>query len=76
VGVDLGLQGYAVVRIDRVTGRDPLVSDTSRATSQYSQAWSDAETRAYYASLRDRFKARVNDKELAKLIQSGSGEGR
>jgi peptidyl-prolyl cis-trans isomerase D len=76
VGVDLGLQGYAVVRIDKVTGRDPLVADTSRATSQYNQAWSDAETRAYYASLRERFKARVNDKELAKLTQSGSGEGR
>ena len=48
VGVDLGDQGYAVVKIGKVLGRDPVTADASRAQSQYAQAWADAESQAYY----------------------------
>ena len=59
VGVDLGDQGYAVVKIDKVLGRDPVVADVKAAQSQYAQAWGDAEAQAYYAALKTRFKTEI-----------------
>ena len=56
VGVDLGDQGYAVAKITKVLGRDPLAADVARGQAQYGQAWADAETQAYYAALKSRFK--------------------
>ena len=55
VGVDLGAQGYAVVRVTKVLGRDPLVGDMARAKAEYAQVWGDAEIQAYYAALKRRF---------------------
>jgi len=57
VGVDLGDQGYAVARLTKVLGRDPVAADPVRSQAQYAQAWSDAEAQAYYATLKGRFKA-------------------
>ncbi len=54
VGVDLGDQGYAVAKITKVLGRDPVTAEAARAQSQYSQAWGDAESQAYYAALKTR----------------------
>jgi peptidyl-prolyl cis-trans isomerase D len=76
VGVDLGAQGYVVVRIDKVIGRDPAAADTSRATSQYAQAWGAAESQAYFASLRNRYKAQINEKEVAQKLRNESAEAR
>ena len=59
VGVDLGEQGYAVVKITKVLGRDPVAADTTRAQTQYAQAWGDAESQAYYAALKARFKVEI-----------------
>ena len=59
VGADLGDQGYAVAKITQVLGRDPKVADAARAQSQYAQAWGDAESQAYYAALKARFKAEI-----------------
>jgi len=59
VGVDLGEQGYTVVRINKVLGRDPVAADAARAQAQYAQTWGDAETQAYYAALKSRFKVEV-----------------
>jgi peptidyl-prolyl cis-trans isomerase D len=75
-GVDLGAQGYVVVRIDKVIGRDPAAADTSRAISQYAQAWGAAESQAYLASLRNRYKVQINEKEVAKKTLSDSTETR
>jgi peptidyl-prolyl cis-trans isomerase D len=63
VGVDLGTAGYAVARVDKLLGRDPAVADTRQLTAQYTQAWSEAETSAYYDALKTRFK--VEAKPLA-----------
>ena len=59
-GVDLGAQGYAVVRINKVVPRDPP-SDTAakQERNQYSQQWTSAETLAYYNGLKERFKAEI-----------------
>ena len=59
VGVDLGDQGYAVAKINKVLGRDPATADATRAQSQYAQAWGDAESQAYYAALKARFKVEI-----------------
>ncbi len=59
VGVDLGDRGYAVVKIAKVLGRDPVTADATRAQAQYAQAWADAESQAYYGALKSRFKVEV-----------------
>ncbi len=59
LGVDLGDPGYAVVKIGKVLGRDPVTADVTRAQSQYAQAWGDAESQAYYNALKSRFKVEI-----------------
>jgi peptidyl-prolyl cis-trans isomerase D len=59
VGVDLKDDGYAVVKLSKVLGRDPALADVQRAQQQYAQAWGDAESQAYYAALKARFKVDV-----------------
>lgn len=59
-GVDLGAQGYAVVKINRVVPRDGV--DDARARmerEQYSQSWASAEALAYYDLLKQRFKVQI-----------------
>ena len=58
-GVDLGEQGYAVVKINKVLPRDPAVADAARSQAQYAQAWAAAESQAYYAALKDRYKVQI-----------------
>ena len=64
-GVSLGEQGYAVVRINKVLGRDPVAADATRAQAQYAQALGDAETQAYYAALKRRYKAELKEGAVA-----------
>jgi peptidyl-prolyl cis-trans isomerase D len=59
VGVDLGPQGYAIAKVVKVGGRDPVAADQSQAQSQYAAAWGDAETQAYYEALQRRFDVRI-----------------
>ena len=59
-GIDLGDQGYVVVRILKVLGRDPVAADATRASAQYAQSWAAAEVQAYYAALKSRFKVDVH----------------
>jgi peptidyl-prolyl cis-trans isomerase D len=59
IGVDLGAQGYAVARINKVLGRDPAVADPKQARTQYAQAWTAAESEAYYEALKDRYDAEI-----------------
>jgi peptidyl-prolyl cis-trans isomerase D len=65
VGVDLNNAGYAVVRVTKVLGRDPVVGDNTRAQAQYAQAWGDAEAQAYYAALKTRLKVEIKEKAVA-----------
>lgn len=76
VGVDLGAKGYVVAKVQKVIGRDPVASDPANARSQYSQAWGDAETQSYYAALKARFKATIDDKVAAKVLRAEPAEGR
>ncbi|RYF81516.1 MAG: peptidyl-prolyl cis-trans isomerase [Comamonadaceae bacterium] len=59
-GVDLGAQGYAVVRVTKDLPR--VASDAAVQTQergQMGQALAAAEAEAYYALLRDRLKAKI-----------------
>lgn len=59
-GVDLGSDGYAVVRVTKVLEASPdLMKDLAKLQSQYGALWTDAESRAYDAALHHRFKALV-----------------
>jgi peptidyl-prolyl cis-trans isomerase D len=60
VGVDLGADGYAIVRVNKVLPRsapDPKLAGQEHA--QYAQTWAAAEAAAYYELLKVRYKAQI-----------------
>ena len=59
VGVDLGAQGYAIVKVIKVLERDAKPDALAQDRQQYTQWWSNAETAAYYNVLKDRYKAEI-----------------
>jgi peptidyl-prolyl cis-trans isomerase D len=60
-GVDLGPQGYAVVRVLKVLPREtPPPERAQQELAQYSRAWATAEAMAYYELLKERFKVQIN----------------
>ncbi|MDC8783853.1 SurA N-terminal domain-containing protein [Roseateles koreensis] len=56
VGVDTGEGAYVVLRLNQLQDRDPAVIDAKRAAQQYAQAWSAAESQAYFAALKRHYK--------------------
>ena len=67
VGVDLGTQGYAVLRVNKVLERDIKTANIAQDRQQVSTWWTGAEALAYYESLKTRFKAEVKvSKPVAK----------
>lgn len=61
LGVDLGDQGYAVVKLDKVQAPDAASAELKDLQPRYAQAWANAETQAYMDSLKRRYKADVKD---------------
>ena len=60
VGVDLGAQGYAVVKVNKVLPREaPPPQAQQQERQQYARAFSAAEGAAYYDLLKQRFKVQV-----------------
>jgi peptidyl-prolyl cis-trans isomerase D len=60
VGVDLGPQGYAVVRVNKRLPRDtPTAEQQRQERAQYAQWWAQAETQAYEQWLRQRYKVQI-----------------
>lgn len=59
-GVDLGVQGYAVVRVNKIVPRPaPAEAAAKQEHAQYTQSWTGAESEAYYGFLKERFKAQI-----------------
>jgi peptidyl-prolyl cis-trans isomerase D len=60
LGVDSGLTGYAVIRVNKVV---PRLESTKPAAQQdrkqYAKWWTDAEMQAYFATLKERFKVEI-----------------
>lgn len=59
VGVDLGAQGYAVLRVNKVLGRETKGDSIAQDRQQVSTWWTNAEALAYYESLKARFKVEI-----------------
>lgn len=60
VGIDLGGQGYAVVKVNQRMERPASRAEAlQQERSQYVQWWSQAENQAYYKLLQERFKVKI-----------------
>jgi len=60
VGVDLGTQGYAVLRVTKVVPRTPSAPEQAQQeNAQVGQSMAAAEDLAYYNMLKERFKAEI-----------------
>ena len=59
VGVDLGPQGYAVARIDKVLPAEQAGDALAQGRARYEELWAITEARRYYDYLKDRYKARI-----------------
>ncbi len=60
VGVDLGAQGYAVVRVNKVLERvAPTDAAAKQERTQYANWMAAAEAGAYYQSLKEQYKAQI-----------------
>lgn len=61
VGVELGQQGYAVIKVNKVLPRTPVPEETSKQErTQYTQWVASAENQAYYDLLKAKYKATIN----------------
>lgn len=57
VGVDLGDQGYAVVRVNKIVPRPAATpQQAEQGRQQFARLWGQAESQAYLASLKAQFK--------------------
>jgi peptidyl-prolyl cis-trans isomerase D len=59
-GVDLGEQGYAVIRVNKVLARElDSKEKAQQAQHQYTQLWAAAEAQAYLAQLKQMLKVEI-----------------
>lgn len=72
VGVDLGNQGYVVARVTKVLPRDPVPGGDAPLQAQIGQAWAAAESDAYLAALKKRYKAELVPAVVAQVAGSAS----
>ena len=67
-GIDLGTQGYAIVKVLKVLPREnSLEAAAKQERNQYTQWWTAAESLAYYNVLKQRFKAEI---KVAKPVRA------
>jgi peptidyl-prolyl cis-trans isomerase D len=58
--VELGAEGYAVVRVNKIVPREAQPAEQARQTQQqFAQLRSQAEVQAYLAALKKEFKAEI-----------------
>jgi peptidyl-prolyl cis-trans isomerase D len=63
LGVDLGSQGYAVVRVNKVLGRTaPAEAAAKQERAQYAQWLAKAESQAYFETLKEQYKVQIKVK--------------
>jgi peptidyl-prolyl cis-trans isomerase D len=72
VGVDLGDQGYTVVKVVQVLARDTPPAADAPLQQQYNQAWANAEAQAYLAGLKRRFKVEIKEAVVAAAANAAS----
>ena len=76
VGVDLGAQGYAVARINKVLPRDePAATVAAQERSQFAQWLASAESQAYLEVLKARFKVQIKVPRPAATLAGANNSG-
>jgi peptidyl-prolyl cis-trans isomerase D len=65
-GVDLGNQGYAVLRVNKVLPREVQSASAAQDRTQVTNWWTGAEALAYYETLKNRFKVEIKVAKPAK----------
>ncbi|MGJ7501814.1 SurA N-terminal domain-containing protein [Variovorax sp. ZT5P49] len=74
VGVDLGAQGYSVVRVTKIVPRTPPPPELAKQEqAQVGQSVAAAEDAAYYNMLKDRFKAEILVPKPAETLPPAAG---
>jgi peptidyl-prolyl cis-trans isomerase D len=69
-GVDMGDQGYAVVRVNKTLGRkEPEAPNAKQEIAQYTQWLSSAENLAYFEALKSQYKVQIKVDKPAALQQ-------
>ena len=59
-GIDLGAQGYAIVKVVKLLPREKSLEATAKQEqNQYAKWWTSAENLAYYGTLKERFKTEI-----------------
>ena len=73
IGVDLGLQGFAVVRVNKIVQRpESTAQQSEQSRQQFARLWGQAESQAYLASLKSQFKVEMLAEKPKKLDESQS----
>lgn len=72
VGVDLADLGYVVARVVKVVPREPAPGGDAPLRAQVGQAWAAAETEAYLAGLKQRYKAETKADVVAQALKAAS----
>jgi peptidyl-prolyl cis-trans isomerase D len=72
VGVDLGSEGYVVLRVVKVLPRELPPEAESGLRSQLVRAWGDAEARAYLEALKARYKVEIREPALASFTAASA----
>jgi peptidyl-prolyl cis-trans isomerase D len=68
VGIDLVGKGYAVVRVNKVLPPGEVAQAAAQQNrNQYAQWWTTAESLAYYAALKEKYKAEMLVADPSKL---------
>ena len=70
IGVDAGDQGYVVARVLKVLPREQPPGGDDALRAQVGQAWSAAESQAYLAALKKRYKAESKPEVVAQVLPS------
>ena len=69
LGADLGPQGYAVVKVNRIVPRGEVPATAAQQRQAlYTRMWTSAEALAYFELLKDRYKAQI-------LVPAPAAEG-
>ncbi|MDP1533286.1 MAG: peptidylprolyl isomerase, partial [Rubrivivax sp.] len=70
VGVDLGEQGFVVLRVTQVLPRETTPAEDGQLRVQYAQALAGAEAHAYLEALKQRFKVELKSAVIAAAAAS------
>lgn len=73
-GVDLGEQGYVLLRVTKLLPREKQPGEDPQWQQQYAQVWGAAEARALEQALRQRYKVKIEEDVVKAALASPGAE--